>query len=248
MGLIVASGGTSAGGFLFVVFLVAAVVGLVLLLRGEKLRFETTCTPQQVAMAAVGEVGTKRRWTTLTQGHGTVTFSYYKRPSCLLVLLLVVFIVSIPLAILYFILGTKRESLSVYADDSNPGATQVQITSNGHRGKSAGRAIRAQLAVGIGTGFVLQQGSDTPAVSAPPQAPTLAAGAAPTLPQAAGLVESVAATARRCTCGEPLPEGTKFCASCGQAAAQVCSGCGERLAPSTKFCGECGMEVPGANA
>jgi tetratricopeptide (TPR) repeat protein len=44
-------------------------------------------------------------------------------------------------------------------------------------------------------------------------------------------------------CGEPLPEGAKFCAACGakvQPQKCVCSGCGAELQPGVKFCPECG--------
>lgn len=45
-------------------------------------------------------------------------------------------------------------------------------------------------------------------------------------------------------CGNPLPEGAKFCSICGQPQAQLtCSNCGTPLEPSTLFCSNCGTPV-----
>ena len=173
------------------------------------MRFVTTSRPEQVTMTAVAEVASKRRWTTLTQGAGTVTFSYYKGPNKLLVFLLIIVVISIPLAILYIILARKHESLSVYAHASDGNVTQVQITSNGWRGKSASRAIRNRLAVKTdaavaAVGAVPQPAAETPpAIAADPPSAIAASS-----PQAAAFCAS---------CGGALPEATKFCGSCGAA-------------------------------
>ena len=45
-------------------------------------------------------------------------------------------------------------------------------------------------------------------------------------------------------CGNPLPEGAKFCSICGQPQAQLtCSNCGTPLEPNTLFCSNCGTPV-----
>ena len=54
-----------------------------------------------------------------------------------------------------------------------------------------------------------------------------------------------------CTCGAPLPEGTKFCGTCGAnahelvatAAAALCPRCGAGISPTAKFCRSCGAAV-----
>lgn len=194
MNMIPATSSTGAASYLFLLLLIVAIVGLVILRRGEMLCFETAASADQVTMAAVGEVGGKRRWTTLSQAAGSVTFCYYKRPNILLVLLLVIFVISIPLAILYVLLAGKRESLSVYSAAVPSGATRVQITSNGWRGKSAGRAIRGGLTAGLGA---------VPRAVAPKQ-PMLSAADQPAIkPVVCG------------NCGEPLTTTAKFCSSCG---------------------------------
>ena len=45
-------------------------------------------------------------------------------------------------------------------------------------------------------------------------------------------------------CGNPLPEGAKFCSICGQPQAQLtCRNCGTPLEPNTLFCSNCGTPV-----
>lgn len=45
-------------------------------------------------------------------------------------------------------------------------------------------------------------------------------------------------------CGNPLPEGAKFCSICGHPQAQLtCSNCGTPLEPNTLFCSNCGTPV-----
>lgn len=45
-------------------------------------------------------------------------------------------------------------------------------------------------------------------------------------------------------CGNPLPEGAKFCSICGQPQAQLtCSNCDTPLEPNTLFCSNCGTPV-----
>lgn len=194
MNMIVATSSTGTVTYLFLLLLIAAIAGLVILRRGEALCFETAASADQVTMVAVEEVGGKRRWTTLSQAAGSVTFSYYKRPNVLLVLLLAIFVISIPLAILYVLLAGKRESLSVYSAAVPSGATRVQITSNGWRGKSAGRAIRG--------GLTAELGAVPQAVVAPKQ-PVLSAAEQPAIEPVCG------------NCGEPLAATAKFCSSCG---------------------------------
>jgi hypothetical protein len=127
-----------------VLVIVAAIVVFALLRRGEILRFETSAQPQEIINAAVSLVGTKRRWSTLATSESSVTFAYHKKPAKLLALIfLLMFIIP---GIVYLALAGKRESLAVSATPQAQG-TVVQVTSNGSRGKSAGRALRAQLGV-----------------------------------------------------------------------------------------------------
>ena len=54
-----------------------------------------------------------------------------------------------------------------------------------------------------------------------------------------------------CTCGAPVPEGGKFCATCGvdvqeivaKAAAAHCPRCGAGSSPTAKFCRSCGAAI-----
>jgi hypothetical protein len=121
---------------------------------GETIRFETSSTPRQVTMGAVGAVSTKRRWQTIGQGDGAANFVYHKGPNKLIALLGLLFMI-VP-GIVYMVLAGKKEALAVNTDDSTVGMTVVQVVSNGFRGKSAGRAIRSQF--GLAAGSLAQSG------------------------------------------------------------------------------------------
>lgn len=146
--LLIAKSGGSGSSVIFLLVLVGCAVAWWKLRSGEALRFETTAQPQQVIMTAVSTVATKRRWATLAQTDNTVTFSYHKGPNKLLAVILFFFFI-FP-CILYLILAGKKESLSVFVQ-SEGGQSIVQATSNGWRGKSAGRALRGQFGVAPGT-------------------------------------------------------------------------------------------------
>lgn len=131
---------------------IGAIVAYIQLKKGEVLRFETLATPEQVVMNSVGQVGTKRRWATVSQTPTNVAFSYTKKPN--IFALLVLLLLGIIPGIIYWVLRSKVESLNAMIVDNPSGNTQVQIASNGFQGKSAGRAIRD--AVGVAPGTVAQ--------------------------------------------------------------------------------------------
>lgn len=133
---------------LIVLVLIAAVVAFFMLRSGENLRFETSSDPHRVVMAAVAIVGAKRRWEIVAQSDRSVTFKYHKRPKIMVaIILLLCFLIP---GIVYVLLAGKRESLIVNIDSSTAGMTVVQITSNGFRGKAAGRALQRQVSVPAG--------------------------------------------------------------------------------------------------
>lgn len=133
---------------LIVLILIAAVVAFFMLRSGENLRFETSADPHRVVMAAVGIVGAKQRWQTMAQGPHGANFQYHKGPNVLIALILLLCFL-IP-GIVYILLAGKRESLIVSIDAGTAGMTVVQVTSNGFRGKGAGRALRRQVSVPAG--------------------------------------------------------------------------------------------------
>jgi hypothetical protein len=137
----------------FVIIILLACIGSIVayiqLKKGEIIRFETPSTPQQVIMTSVAQVGTARRWATVSQGDKNAVFSYHRRPSIILTIFFLIFGI-IP-GVVYWLIRSKRESLNVMIDQSDRGATIVQIVSNGYQGKSAGRAVRDALGVTPGT-------------------------------------------------------------------------------------------------
>jgi preprotein translocase subunit SecG len=138
----------------FVLACGGAIFAYIKLRAGEVLRFETSVSPKQVIMTAIGVVGNKRGWVTLSQGDGGATFSYVRGANGFLKLisifciLTIVFIVP---AIMYLVLAGKKESLSVATDEIDGRMTVVQVTSNGWRGKTAGRGLKAKTGLGSGT-------------------------------------------------------------------------------------------------
>jgi hypothetical protein len=137
---------------LIVLVLIASTVAFFMLRSGENLRFETSSDPHRIVMAAVGIVGAKRRWEIMAQSGRSANFKYHRRPKILVaIILLLCFLIP---GIVYVLLAGKRESLVVNIDAGTAGMTVVQITSNGFRGKAAGRALQRQVSVpagGLGT-------------------------------------------------------------------------------------------------
>jgi hypothetical protein len=128
--------------------LTVSIVAFLVLRSGENLRFESPSEPRRIVMAAVAIVATKRHWQVMTQSDEGASFRYHRRPKALVAVLLLFFFL-IP-GIVYLVLAGKRESLilNLYRDDA--GMTVAQLTSNGFRGKFAGRALMQQVSVRAG--------------------------------------------------------------------------------------------------
>jgi hypothetical protein len=129
--------------------LIASIVTFFLLQSGENLRFESSSDPGRIVMAAVAIVATKRHWQVMAQSDTGASFRYHRRPRALIAVVLLAFFL-IP-GIVYMLLAGKRESLvlNIYGDMA--GMTVAQLTSNGFRGKTAGRALARQVSVRAGT-------------------------------------------------------------------------------------------------
>ncbi len=138
--------------------LIASIVAFYVLRSGENLRFETPTDPRRIVMAAVSIVATKRHWQVIVQSNDGASFRYHRRPRVLVALVLLFFFL-IP-GIVYMVLAGKRESLvlNVYSDKA--GVTVAQLTSNGFRGKAAGRALAREVSVRAGT--MALRGAATP--------------------------------------------------------------------------------------
>lgn len=167
---------------IYVILLACAVsiYAYVQLKKGEVLRFETLATPEQVVMHAVGQVGTGKRWATVSQTPTNVAFSYKKNPNIFAVIVLL--LLGIIPGIVYWVLRSKKESLNVMIVANPSGNTQVQVTSNGYQGKSAGRLIRD--AAGVAPGSVVQA-VETSGDGMPAVAGTVAGGIEPAAPSLA---------------------------------------------------------------
>jgi hypothetical protein len=138
--------------------LIASMVAFLVLRSGENLRFETPTDPRRIVMAAVAIVATKRHWQVMAQSEDGASFSYYRRPRAMVAAILL-FLFLIP-GIVYMALAGKRESLVLHIYRDETGMTIAQLSSNGFRGKFAGRALAQQVSVRAGT-MALGDGSLT---------------------------------------------------------------------------------------
>jgi hypothetical protein len=132
--------------------LTLSVVVFFVLRAGENLRFETPTDPRRVVMAAVAIVATKRHWQVLTQGNDGASFRYQRGPNPFIALVLL-FLFVVP-GIVYIVLAGKRESLVLNIHGDKAGGTVAQLTSNGFRGKFAGRALARQVSVMAGVAAI----------------------------------------------------------------------------------------------
>ena len=162
--------------FLFFLVFVGAICAFVVLRSGESARFETQAAPSQVIMAATAQVGTGRRWAIAHQTDHSLIFNYTKKPSKIIAFVGILFFF-FP-GVIYLILAGKKETLTFQLDRST-GNTIVQMTSNGFRGKSAGRGVRTQLGVVAGTTAVQ---AHTVSASHTPPAPIQSTQQQPPLP------------------------------------------------------------------
>jgi hypothetical protein len=145
-----------------ILILGVAIVAYAMLRSGENLRFETPSDPRRVVMAAVGIIATKRHWQVINQGEDEASFRYHRQPKALVAFVLLLCWL-LP-GFVYMVLAGKRESLvlNVYTDTA--GITVAQVTSNGFRGKAAGRALARQISLAAGT---LRQAQTRPESQAP---------------------------------------------------------------------------------
>ncbi len=129
--------------------LMTSVVAFFLLRSGENLRFESPSDPRRIVMAAVIILATRGHWQVMAQSDDGASFRYHRRANALVAVGLLFFFL-IP-GIVYMVLAGKRESLvlNIYSDEA--GMTVAQLTSNGFRGKAAGRALARQVSVRAGT-------------------------------------------------------------------------------------------------
>ncbi len=135
--------------FIALLVVVLSAVVFAMLKSGENVRFETPVEPRRIVMAAVAIVATKRHWQVMAQGEDGASFRYERRPKALIAVVLLLVLV-IP-GIVYMVLAGKRESLVLNVYEDRTGMTVAQVSSNGFRGKFAGRALARQVSVRAGT-------------------------------------------------------------------------------------------------
>jgi hypothetical protein len=148
--------------------LIVSIVTFLFLRSGENLRFESPSDPRRILMAAVAIVATKRHWQVIAQSEDGASFRYHRRPKALVAVVLLFFFL-IP-GIVYMVLAGKRESLvlNIYCDETE--MTVAQLSSNGFRGKFAGRALARRVSVRAGT-MAMREASLTKAARGAMQRP-----------------------------------------------------------------------------
>jgi membrane protease subunit (stomatin/prohibitin family) len=101
-------------------------------------------------------------------------------------------------------------------------------------GGAAGAGVG--VGAGIGMGYTMMGQMGTAAQQQPPAAPPVAA--APPSPPPAG---------SPCVkCGAAVPQGSKFCPSCGASQQATCPSCGASVPQGAKFCPACGKPMQAA--
>jgi membrane protease subunit (stomatin/prohibitin family) len=101
-------------------------------------------------------------------------------------------------------------------------------------GGAAGAGVG--VGAGIGMGYTMMGQMGTAAQQQPPAAPPVAA--APPSPPPAG--------SPCIKCGAIVPQGSKFCPSCGAPQQTACPNCGASVPQGAKFCPACGKPLQGA--
>ncbi len=122
-------------------------------------------------------------------------------------------------------------NMNTYMQFKAAQAVQDAAQGGGAEGGSAG----AGMGLGLGAGF----GAMMPGMIAQSMQQA-SQGAAP----AGGAAAGAAAAGGFCTsCGQPMPEGAKFCPHCGaKQTAAGCPGCGKPVPEGAKFCPNCGAK------
>jgi membrane protease subunit (stomatin/prohibitin family) len=119
-------------------------------------------------------------------------------------------------------------------------AQAVQDAAQGGAGGEGG-AAGAGMGLGLGAGFgAMMPGMIAQSIQQAQQ------GGAPAPVAGAGGAAAAAAGGFCTDCGQQMPQGAKFCPSCGaQQAASGCSGCGQPVPEGAKFCPNCGTSQGG---
>lgn len=119
-------------------------------------------------------------------------------------------------------------------------------------GGAAGAGVGVGAGIGMGYMMMSQMGGagqqpSAPVAAAPPSPPagTPCVKCGANVPQGSKFCPSCGAPqmASCPKCGAALPQGAKFCPSCGAATQATCQKCGARLEAGAKFCPNCGNQV-----
>jgi len=119
-------------------------------------------------------------------------------------------------------------------------------------GGAAGAGVGVGAGIGMGYMMMGQMGGmgqqpPAPATAAPPSPPPagVCVKCGASVPQGSKFCPSCGAPQQASCpkCGATLPQGAKFCPSCGAAIQAACQKCGAKLEPGAKFCPNCGNPV-----
>jgi membrane protease subunit (stomatin/prohibitin family) len=119
-------------------------------------------------------------------------------------------------------------------------------------GGAAGAGVGVGAGIGMGYMMMGQMGGmgqqpPAPATAAPPSPPPagVCVKCGVSVPQGSKFCPSCGAPQQASCpkCGATLPQGAKFCPSCGAAIQAACQKCGAKLEPGAKFCPNCGNPV-----
>jgi len=146
------------------------------------------------------------------------------------------------------ILGNSAEYTAFTAADS-----MKAMADNAHKGQGMGNMATMGMMFGTGSAMANMYSGNIANAQAQAQQQAQQPKGVPCvkcrhlIPQGAKFCPSCgAAQSEACPkCGKPVPGGVKFCPECGQnlSAETVCAKCGHKMTPGVKFCPECGEKI-----
>jgi hypothetical protein len=198
---------------------------------------KTTFPPSQIIRQAVQDIGSQRRYTATGHSSDFASFTFKQHANCGIAIVFAIFFV-IP-GILYFLIASRTQSLSINVFPEPDGTTSVQVSASGgetkRRGKRFLRSLPAASTVAAGRMQPALAGSASTSSTTP--APIPASRPAAELP-----TERETATPAFVT----APTATAEIVTSVSEETVYCQDCGAQMNASHKFCPACGTEQPAA--
>lgn len=131
-------------------------------------------------------------------------------------------------------------NLNNFSQFQSANAVRDMANNPGGSGNMMGMMMGSQMAGGVGSALMQDQGGQTAPATATEACPKCQAPNAPGAKFCSACGQKMVVTVNCVKCSHELVPGTKFCPECGSAQQAKCVKCNVDLAPGAKFCPECG--------